>query len=100
MEAPKGKTLRSQPHCKRAVKGNHTGFATNREQPMAQATIKNQLKIMANQRKIVANQNKILRNQDLLTPIVANQVKIIRNQQAIVKNQKKILAARGRARAK
>ena len=54
------------------------------DHPMAQATIKNQLKIMANQRAIVGNQ-----------------VKIIRNQQAIIKNQKKIIAAtRPRGRRK
>jgi hypothetical protein len=90
-------TLRA--HCTPAGTGDHAGINTTKDQPMAQATIKNQLKIMANQRNIVANQNKILRNQDLLSTIVANQVKIIRNQQAIVKNQKKILAARG-SRAK
>ena len=60
---------------------------------MAQATIKNQLKIMGNQRTIVGNQIKILRNQESLKTIVGNQIKIIRNQQAIIKNQKKIMQA-------
>jgi hypothetical protein len=64
-----------------------------KDQAMAQATIKNQM-------RIIANQNRIIRNQDRLAQIVANQVKIIRNQQAIIKNQKKIIAARAKGRSK
>ena len=63
---------------------------------MAQATSKNQDKIMAAVRTAVANQKKLLKNQDLLKPILTNQDTIIRNQQAILKNQKKILADHAR----
>jgi hypothetical protein len=59
---------------------------------MAQATLKNQQKILAGHRTIIANQVKILRNQEDLRPILANQTKIMRNQETILKNQKKILA--------
>jgi hypothetical protein len=51
----------------------------NEERAMAQATLKNQKKIIANQRTIVTNQGRILKNQ-----------------KAIVKNQKKILKNQGR----
>jgi hypothetical protein len=63
---------------------------------MAQATSKNQDKIMTTVRTVIANQKKILKNQDLLKPIINNQYTIIRNQQAILKNQKKILADHAR----
>ena len=63
---------------------------------MAQATLKNQQKLLADNRIIIANQSKILRNQETLRPILANQIKIIRNQQTILKNQKKILADHAR----
>jgi hypothetical protein len=90
-----------QPHCKRAVRRDQSSFNSQKEPPMAQATTRNQLKIMVNQRTIVANQKKILRNQENLKTIVGNQIKIIRNQQAIVRNQKKIMqATRARARAR
>ena len=46
---------------------------------MAQATIRNQLKIMANQRKIVGNQKKILRNQDRLKLLLGTRVRIVRH---------------------
>jgi hypothetical protein len=59
---------------------------------MAQATVKNQQKILSGHRTIVANQKKILRNQERLLLVLANEVVIIRNQEAIIKNQKKILA--------
>src|SRR5215203_2309477 len=58
---------------------------------MAQATVKNQQKILSGHREIVSNQKKILRNQERLMLILANEVIIIRNQEAIIKNQKKIL---------
>ena len=63
---------------------------------MAQATSKNQEKILETVRTAVANQKKILKNQALLTPILGNQETIIRNQAAILKNQKKILADHAR----
>jgi hypothetical protein len=63
-----------------------------REHAMAQATLKNQQKILAGHRTIISNQNKILKNQVRLGEVVGNQIKIMRNQQAILKNQKKILA--------
>jgi hypothetical protein len=66
------------------------------ENVMAQATSKNQDKIIATIGTVVANQKKILKNQDLLKPILTNQDTIIRNQQAILKNQKKILADHAR----
>jgi hypothetical protein len=60
--------------------------------PMAPATLKNQLTIIANEREILVNQRKILKNQEQLTEHTSNQRKIIRNQEAIIKNQKKIMA--------
>ena len=63
---------------------------------MAQATLKNQQKILKDNRVMIANQKKILKNQDRLEPILANQVKIIRNQEVIIRNQKKILADHAR----
>ena len=55
---------------------------------MAQATSKNQDKIIEATRSVLTNQKKILKNQALLQPILTNQHTIIRNQQAILKNQK------------
>jgi hypothetical protein len=69
----------------------HQGHTTP-ERAMAQATLRNQQKILASNKEIIANQKKILRNQEALQPILANQDKILRNQRAILKNQKKILA--------
>ena len=66
------------------------------ENVMAQATSKNQDKIIATVSTVIANQKKILKNQVLLKPILTNQDTIIRNQQAILKNQKKILADHAR----
>ena len=66
------------------------------EYAMAQATLKNQQKILADNRAIISNQKKIIKNQDRLAPILANQEKIIRNQGAIIRNQKKILADHAR----
>ena len=63
---------------------------------MAQATVKNQQKILTSNRVIVGNQKKILQDLESLRPILSNQDKIIRNQQAILKNQKKILADHAR----
>jgi hypothetical protein len=59
---------------------------------MAQATLKNQQKILSGHRSIISNQKKILRNQERLLLVLANEIIIIRNQEAIIKNQKKILA--------
>ena len=70
---------------------------------MAQATLKNQQKILrtnkaigGKQVTIISNQNKILKNQARLLLILDNEVKILRNQDAIIKNQKKILAFLGK----
>jgi hypothetical protein len=63
---------------------------------MAQATLKNQQKLLADIRTIIANQAKILRNQEHLPTLLANQTRILRNQQTIVKNQQKILADHAR----
>jgi hypothetical protein len=63
---------------------------------MAQATSRNQDKIIEAVHSVLANQKKILKNQAQLQPILTNQNKIIRNQQAILKNQKKILADHAR----
>ena len=63
---------------------------------MAQATSKNQDRIIETIRTVLANQKKLLKNQDQLRPILTNQDRIIRNQQAILKNQKKILADHAR----
>jgi len=59
---------------------------------MAQATLKNQLAIMATLKQLLANQRKILRNQEFLPDVIGNQLRIIRNQDAIVMNQKKIMS--------
>ena len=59
---------------------------------MAQATLKNQMTIMAGLKEVVANQRKILRNQEFLPDVIGNQLRIIRNQDAIIMNQKKIMA--------
>jgi len=57
--------------------------------PMAAATLKNQL-------TIIANQKKMLLNQSGLKAVLANQSRILRNQDAIIKNQRKILANHAR----
>jgi len=57
------------------------GGNINEEAAMAQATTKNQKKIIANQKTIVTNQSKILKNQQA----------ILKNQKKILKNQGKIL---------
>jgi hypothetical protein len=82
------------------TENRHVPINQKRNSQMAQATVKNQLKIIANEKTIIANQKKILRNQDRLAQLLGNQVRIIRNQQAILKNQKKILATPGRSRGK
>jgi hypothetical protein len=70
----------------------HFPTVKQRGTAMAQATLKNQQKILAGHRTIVSNQKRILRNQERLLLVLANEVIIIRNQEAIIKNQKKILA--------
>ena len=47
---------------------------------MAQATLKNQKKIIANEAVIIRNQKKLLNNQVRLTLLLGNQFKILRNQ--------------------
>jgi hypothetical protein len=74
------------------VRSGWTSIVPTRDTTMAQATLKNQQKILSGHRTIVANQKKILRNQERLLLVLANEVIIIRNQEAIIKNQKKILA--------
>ena len=73
-----------------------TKISLNKGRTMAQATLRNQQKILASNKVINADQQQILRNQDRLRPILANQLRIIRNQEAILKNQRKILADNAR----
>ena len=63
---------------------------------MAQATLKNQQKIIANEAVIIRTQKKLLNNQVRLNLLLGNQFKILRNQKAIIRNQKKILADHAR----
>jgi hypothetical protein len=77
-----------------------TTIVPPRDTAMAQATLKNQQKILTGHRAIVSNQKKILRNQERLLLVLANEVIIIRNQEAIIKNQKKILANQAKIAAK
>jgi hypothetical protein len=60
----------------------HTQRNVNEGAAMAQATLKNQKKIIANQKTIVTNQGKILKNQKA---IVKNQRKILKNQGRILR---------------
>jgi hypothetical protein len=67
------------------VPARHLTLELKKDPAMAQATVKNQ-------ERIIANEKRIIRGQERLATIVRNQEKIIRNQQAIIKNQKKILS--------
>jgi hypothetical protein len=87
--APRGN---GDSRCLEALSVRATIVPSPRDTAMAQATLKNQQKILSGHRNIISNQKKILRNQERLLLVLANEVIIIRNQEAIIKNQKKILA--------